>query len=59
MQELKLRKNECFHIKPGLIHRFCAYGDVEIMEVSTPHLNDVVRLEDDYKRGLNNTKKTR
>ena len=51
MQELKLRKNECFHIKPGLIHRFCApYGDVEIMEVSTPHLDDVVRLEDDYKR---------
>jgi len=51
LQELILKKNECFHIKPGLIHRFCApYGDVEIMEVSTPYLDDVVRLEDEYKR---------
>ena len=51
MQELKLRKNECFHIKPGLIHRFCAEkGDVVLAEVSTYHPEDVVRLEDDYKR---------
>ena len=51
MQELQLRKNECFHIVPGMVHRFCApYGDVELIEVSTPYLNDVVRLEDDYKR---------
>jgi len=52
MESLNLGKGENFHITPGLIHRFCApYGDVEIMEVSTPHLNDVVRMEDDYKRG--------
>jgi hypothetical protein len=33
------------------VHRFGA-GDkyVELIEVSTPHLDDVVRLEDDYKR---------
>ena len=36
---------------PGLVHRFTAeFGDVELVEVSTPELDDVVRLEDDYDR---------
>lgn len=40
-----------FHVTPGLVHRFCAYdGDVDLIEVSTPELNDVVRLQDDYPR---------
>ena len=52
MESLNLSRGENFHVTPGLIHRFCApYGDVEIVEVSTPHLDDVVRIEDDYKRG--------
>ena len=40
-----------FHVFPGQIHRFGA-GDtpVEVIEVSTPHLDDVVRLADDYDR---------
>ena len=40
-----------FHVKPNQVHRFGA-GDklVRLMEVSTPHLNDVVRLADDYNR---------
>jgi quercetin dioxygenase-like cupin family protein len=47
----ELRRGENFHIQPGLIHRFVAEcGTVEIMEVSTTHLEDVVRLEDDYDR---------
>ena len=38
-------------IKPGLVHRFCApYEDVRLLEVSTPQVKDVVRLEDDYAR---------
>ena len=43
---------ESLHVNPGQIHRFGAWGisPVEIMEVSTNHLDDVVRLEDDYKR---------
>lgn len=50
-QVLKMNPGETFHITPGLIHRFCAYdSDVKICEVSTPHLSDVVRLEDDYSR---------
>ncbi len=42
---------ESCHINPGTIHRFCAdINDVVLIEVSTPHLHDVVRLEDDYGR---------
>jgi mannose-6-phosphate isomerase len=39
------------HIPVGLIHRFEATDeDVELIEISTPELDDVVRLEDDYGR---------
>lgn len=38
-------------IPPRTIHRFEApYGRVTLIEVSTPELWDVVRLQDDYKR---------
>jgi len=38
-------------IKPGRVHRFCApYEDTQLLEVSTPQVKDVVRLEDDYGR---------
>ncbi len=39
-----------FHCPPGTIHRMVAITDVDVVEVSTPHLDDVVRLEDDYGR---------
>ena len=43
---------ENFHVVPGQIHRFGAtYSNVEMIEVSTNHLDDVIRLEDDYSRG--------
>jgi len=43
---------ENFHVVPGQIHRFGAvYSNVEMIEVSTNHMDDVVRLEDDYDRG--------
>ena len=46
-----LTSGEVFHITPGTIHRFCATDeDVTLLEVSTPELSDVVRLEDDYAR---------
>jgi mannose-6-phosphate isomerase len=40
-----------FHVKPRTIHRFCA-GDEEVrlVEVSTTEVEDIVRLEDDYRR---------
>ena len=51
LQQIDLKKGQSFHVTPGTVHRFCApYGDVELAEVSTPELDDVVRLEDDYSR---------
>ena len=46
-----IQPGRVFHVFPGQIHRFGA-GDapVEVIEISTPHLDDVVRLADDYKR---------
>jgi len=37
-------------VETGRIHRYEAIERVELMEVSTPELDDVVRLEDDYGR---------
>jgi mannose-6-phosphate isomerase len=39
-----------FRYKPGTVHRVTAIEDTTILEVSTPHLEDVVRLEDLYGR---------
>src|SRR4029077_18320142 len=39
-----------FHYAPGTVHRITAVEDTTILEVSTPHLDDVVRLEDNYGR---------
>jgi mannose-6-phosphate isomerase len=40
-----------FHFAPGTVHRIRALEDTTILEVSTPHLDDLVRLEDRYGRG--------
>jgi len=47
---IELGPGSVFHIRPGLRHRFEAVGDVELLEASTPELDDVVRLEDRYGR---------
>ena len=39
-----------FHYSPGTVHRLTALDDTTILEVSTPFLDDVVRLEDAYGR---------
>ena len=39
-----------FRFRPGTVHRVTALEDTTILEVSTPHLDDVVRLEDAYGR---------
>jgi len=47
----RMSPGDIFHVPTGTIHRFCAEGgDVRIVEVSTPEIGDVVRLEDDYRR---------
>lgn len=46
-----LSPGKSFHVDPFVIHRFCAdESDVELIEVSTDHLDDVIRLEDKYSR---------
>jgi mannose-6-phosphate isomerase len=39
-----------FRLRPGTVHRVRALEDTTILEVSTPHLDDIVRLEDRYGR---------
>ena len=39
-----------FRIQPGVVHRWRALEDALVLEVSTPDLDDVVRLEDQYGR---------
>ena len=39
-----------FRFRPGTVHRVTAIDDTKIVEVSTPELDDVVRLEDRYGR---------
>ncbi|MSP17379.1 MAG: cupin [Myxococcales bacterium] len=39
-----------FHVPPGLRHRMTALEDSDLLEVSTPELDDVVRLADVYGR---------
>ena len=39
-----------FRLRPGTVHRLRALEDTLVLEVSTPHLDDVVRLEDAYGR---------
>jgi len=41
-----------YHVKPKQVHRFGSPNGVltSLIEVSTPELEDVVRLADDYKR---------
>ncbi len=40
-----------YHITPKTLHRIIATTDVMMMEVSTPFLDDVVRIQDDSARG--------
>jgi mannose-6-phosphate isomerase-like protein (cupin superfamily) len=50
-RKIRMTQGRAQLIRPRQIHRFCApYEDVHLLEVSTPHVKDVVRLEDDYGR---------
>lgn len=41
---------EYITLKPGIVHRMEAVEDVVYLEASTPEMDDVVRLSDDYQR---------
>jgi mannose-6-phosphate isomerase len=50
LEEILLSAGEAHHIPVGRKHRFVGTEDCDLAEVSTPHLDDVVRLEDGYGR---------
>jgi mannose-6-phosphate isomerase len=50
LQKLEMKPGDAFHITPGTLHRMTGLEDCDIVEVSTPELEDVVRLEDRYGR---------
>jgi mannose-6-phosphate isomerase len=45
------RQGETVHIPPKLIHQIEAVADSDVLEASTPELDDLVRLQDRYGRG--------
>ena len=48
--EHRLRPGQSYHVRPFTRHRMVAVSDCDILEVSTPEVEDVVRLEDAYGR---------
>jgi len=51
VETLILKEGDVRVIAPGVVHRMYAKdSDVRLIEVSTPQVDDVVRLEDDYGR---------
>jgi quercetin dioxygenase-like cupin family protein len=50
LADVRLRAGESFRNKPGTVHQMEAVTDCQVLEASTPHLDDVVRLTDRYGR---------
>ena len=50
MIDVRLQVGDAFRLTPGTIHYMEAVTDCEVLEVSTPELDDVVRLKDRYGR---------
>ena len=48
----EMKPGDRFHIRSKTVHRMTAIEDSDIIEVSTPELDDVVRLEDRYGRAV-------
>ncbi|HLE20568.1 MAG TPA: cupin domain-containing protein [Vicinamibacteria bacterium] len=49
-RKIVMSPGDSFHLRPGTIHRMIAEETSDVLEVSTPELDDVVRLEDRYGR---------
>jgi mannose-6-phosphate isomerase len=49
-QDVDLKIGMAYRITPGTVHQMEAVTDCDVLEVSTPHLDDVVRLKDRYGR---------
>jgi mannose-6-phosphate isomerase len=47
---IELFEGVSFNVSPGYVHRVVAETDLTFIEASTPHLDDVIRLQDDQGR---------
>jgi mannose-6-phosphate isomerase len=50
LRDVGLKVGESFHVTPGTVHFMEAITDCDVLEASTPDLDDVVRLTDRYGR---------
>lgn len=50
LAERRMRPGEAYHIPPGTVHQMEAVVSSDLLETSTPELDDVVRLQDRYGR---------
>ncbi len=50
LEKVRMRSGDTVHLTPGTRHRITAVEDADIFEVSTPEIEDVIRLEDRYGR---------
>jgi mannose-6-phosphate isomerase-like protein (cupin superfamily) len=50
LEKRRMQAGDTLHITPGTRHRLTAVEDTDIFEVSTPEVDDVIRLEDRYGR---------
>ena len=50
LKEIPMREGDLYHVTPGTVHQMEAIVPSDLLEASTPELDDVVRLEDRYNR---------
>jgi mannose-6-phosphate isomerase-like protein (cupin superfamily) len=50
LHDVKLLAGDSYRNEPGTVHQMEAVTDCQVLEASTPHLDDVVRLTDRYGR---------
>lgn len=50
LQRVLIEEGEAFRIRPGVLHRVVAETEVEILEASTPEMDDIIRVRDRYGR---------
>ena len=50
LDDVQLKVGESFRVTPGTVHQMVAVTDCDVLEVSTPEVDDIVRLSDKYGR---------
>jgi mannose-6-phosphate isomerase-like protein (cupin superfamily) len=50
LRKIEMKPGDSMRVAPKTVHRMTAIEDTDVLEVSTPEIDDVVRLEDRYGR---------